>query len=322
MTSSGLDGTADPRAAEVDEGHDESTGDAVPASPAKSGLRQAMTIALSLGLGIAVLVFVIPQFADLDKVWEQVQAMTGLEIAVLAVAAMWNLITYWIVIVLATPGITYPQAAVVTESTTAVANTVPAGGAVAVGLNYAMLASWGFSKSRATLSVIVTGLWNNFAKLAMPILALAFLAAPGRVGWRQDRRCRRGSGRPRRERRGVRPHLAQRGLRRSGCSRRRSLGVGRFGGSSTEGRSRDGTSRWSSSGAGSSVWCETAGWRSPSSRSSGISRCTPSCSSRCARSACRRTRSAGPRCSRSSRLPDCSLRSPSPPAGSGSSRSR
>ena len=127
MTSSGLDGTADPRAAGVDEGHDEatgeSTGDTVPASPPKSKLRQALTIAASLGLGIAVLVFVIPQFADLGKVWEQVQAMTGLEIAVLAIAAIWNLITYWIVIVIATPGITYPQAAVVTESTTAVANT-------------------------------------------------------------------------------------------------------------------------------------------------------------------------------------------------------
>ena len=179
MTSSGLDGTADALAAGAADEHDESTGTA---DPAKSGLRQAVTIALSLGLGVAVLVFVIPQFADLDKVWEQVQAMTGLEIAVLAIAAIWNLITYWIVIVIATPGITYPQAAVVTESTTAVANTVPAGGAVAVGLNYAMLASWGFSKSRATLSVIVTGLWNNFAKLAMPILALAFLALQGESG--------------------------------------------------------------------------------------------------------------------------------------------
>ena len=45
-----------------------------------------------------------------------------------------------------------------------------------------MLASWGFSKSRATLSVIVTGLWNNFAKLAMPILAIAFLALQGESG--------------------------------------------------------------------------------------------------------------------------------------------
>ena len=226
MTSSGLDGTADPRVEKSTKVTTSQQADAVPASPAKSKLRQAMTIAASLGLGIAVLVFVIPQFADLDKVWEQVQAMTGLEIAVLAVAAMWNLITYWIVIVLATPGDHHPQAAVVTESTTAVANTVPAGGAVAVGLNYAMLASWGFSEIAGDL----VGHRHRFveqlrqARHADPGPRLP--GAPGRVGWWQDRRCRRGSGCPRRERRGVCPHLAQRGLCRSGCSRRRSLGVG------------------------------------------------------------------------------------------------
>jgi hypothetical protein len=77
-------------------------------------------------------------------------------------ATLWNLFTYWVVVVLATPGLTLPQAAVLTQSTTAVANAVPAGGAVAVGLTYTMLSSWGFSKSRATISVVVSGIWNNF----------------------------------------------------------------------------------------------------------------------------------------------------------------
>ena len=74
------------------------------------------------------------------------------------------------------------QSIVVTETTTAVSNTVPAGGAIAVGLQYAMLSSWGFSKSRTTISVVISGLWNNFAKLAMPILALAALAVQGEAG--------------------------------------------------------------------------------------------------------------------------------------------
>ena len=45
-----------------------------------------------------------------------------------------------------------------------------------------MLGSWGFSKSRITLSVVVSGIWNNFAKLAMPIIALALLALEGGAG--------------------------------------------------------------------------------------------------------------------------------------------
>ena len=73
--------------------------------------------------------------------------------------------TYWILTVIATPGLRYPQAVVLTETTTAVSNALPAGGALGVGLTYTMLSSWGFSKSRSTLSVVVTGIWNNFAKL-------------------------------------------------------------------------------------------------------------------------------------------------------------
>jgi uncharacterized protein (TIRG00374 family) len=71
---------------------------------------------------------------------------------------------------------------VLTETTTAVSNALPAGGALGVGLTYTMLSSWGFSKSRSTLSVVVTGIWNNFAKLGLPIVALAILAVQGEPG--------------------------------------------------------------------------------------------------------------------------------------------
>jgi uncharacterized protein (TIRG00374 family) len=137
---------------------------------------------LSFALAALVLIFVLPQVADLSEVWDAIQAMTNLEIAVLIAFAIWNLATYWILIVLATPGLTYPQAIVVAESTTAVANTVPAGGAVSLGLTYAMLGSWGFSKSRVTLSVLVTGIFNNFAKLGLPIIAVSLLALEGGAG--------------------------------------------------------------------------------------------------------------------------------------------
>jgi uncharacterized protein (TIRG00374 family) len=148
----------------------------------RSMRRRILQGLLSFALAGAVLVFVLPQVADLSEVWDAIQAMTGLEIAVLVAFAIWNLATYWILIVLATPGLTYPQAIVVAESTTAVANTVPAGGAVSLGLTYAMLGSWGFSKSRITLSILVTGIFNNFAKLGLPIVAVSLLALEGGAG--------------------------------------------------------------------------------------------------------------------------------------------
>jgi uncharacterized membrane protein YbhN (UPF0104 family) len=130
-------------------------------------------------LVVAIFWFVLPQVADLSDVWRQVREMTGLEVATLVLAAGWNLVTYWILLVQATPGLTYPQAMVLTETTTAVSNTVPGGSAVAIGLSYGMLHSWGFSRSRSTLSVVVSGIWNNFAKLGMPMLGLALLAVQG-----------------------------------------------------------------------------------------------------------------------------------------------
>jgi uncharacterized protein (TIRG00374 family) len=145
-------------------------------------VRKAIQAAISLVLVVAIFWYVLRQFADLSDVWDAMRTLTWREVLVLVVAATWNLITYWIVTVIATPGLTYPQAMVLTETTTAVSNSLPAGGALGVGLTYSMLSSWGFSKSRATLSVLVTGIWNNFAKLAMPIVALAILALQGEPG--------------------------------------------------------------------------------------------------------------------------------------------
>jgi len=128
---------------------------------------------------VAIFWYVLQQFADLSEVWAAMQTLTWSEIALLSAATIWNLFTYWVVVVLSTPALKLSQAAVLTQSTTAVANSVPAGGAVAVGLTYTMLSSWGFSRSRSTLSVVVSGIWNNFVKLGTPILALAILALQG-----------------------------------------------------------------------------------------------------------------------------------------------
>jgi uncharacterized protein (TIRG00374 family) len=142
-------------------------------------LKKGLQAGVSLLLVGLIFWYVQRQFADLSSVWVAFKTLTTQEMAILAAFTVWNLVTYWVVIVLATPGLTYPQAAVMTQATTAVSNSMPAGGAIGVGLTYTMLSSWGFSKSRGSLSVIVTGIWNNFVKLGTPILALAIVALQG-----------------------------------------------------------------------------------------------------------------------------------------------
>ena len=145
----------------------------------KRGWLQWARIGGSAVLVIAMFVFVLPQVADLGKIWAAIRAMTWLELLSLAIAGTWNLITYWLVNMATMPGLTVGQSVTMTESATAVANTIPGGSAVAIGLTYSMLGSWGFSKSRSTVSLLVSGIWNNFAKLAMPVFALALLALQG-----------------------------------------------------------------------------------------------------------------------------------------------
>src|SRR3712207_5846178 len=82
------------------------------------------------------------------------------------------------------PGLNLRQATVSSLTTTAVSNTVVGGAAIALGLTYAMNTSWGFSRSRTSVSLLVSGLWNNFVKLGLPVLALVLLAfsAPPTTG--------------------------------------------------------------------------------------------------------------------------------------------
>ena len=144
-------------------------------------LRPALSALVSLAIVVGVFWYFLPQFTSISAVWQSIRAMTTVEVLSLATAAVWNLATYLFVMVGVTPGLTYRQAFVATESSTAVSNTLPGGGAIGIALTYTMFGSWGFSRSRTSVSLVVAGLWNNFAKLAMPVLALSLLALQGGI---------------------------------------------------------------------------------------------------------------------------------------------
>jgi len=136
---------------------------------------------ISVAVVVGIFAFAFPQFADYGDVWAEITAMTAVEVVTLLAVALWNLVTYWFVLTAVMPGLTYPQAAVSNQASTAVANTLPGGGAIAVGVTYAMYHSWGFGTSQFALAAVVSGVWNNFAKLGMPVLALALLALEGEI---------------------------------------------------------------------------------------------------------------------------------------------
>ena len=148
-------------------------------APKKKRVPTWVRALLSLAVVGLVFFYALPQFADFSKVAASLRAMTWLEIATLAGASVWNLATYWLVMMAALPGSNVWQSMKVNQISTAVANTVPGGGAIGVGVTYGLYTAYGFSRSEIGLSVLVSGIWNNFVKLGMPIVAVALLAATG-----------------------------------------------------------------------------------------------------------------------------------------------
>ena len=96
-------------------------------------------------------------------------------------AGAWNIATYQFVVIAVLPGLSYWQAFVVGQSSTAISTTLPAGSALGVGVTYSMYSAWGRSGPEIALAAVLTGVWNNFVKLGLPIVALAILAAQGKT---------------------------------------------------------------------------------------------------------------------------------------------
>jgi putative heme transporter len=145
-------------------------------SPARTALKVVFSLVLVIGIFYYLLTGV-----DLGEVWAEIRSMTWREDLMLAAVAAWNLATYAFVWMSVTPGLSFWHAFVMTQATTAVTNTVPGGSAIGIGMTYVMLGSWGYSRSRTSVAVLVSGVWNAFAKLGLPVLALALVALQGRA---------------------------------------------------------------------------------------------------------------------------------------------
>src|SRR3954468_24369502 len=86
----------------------------------------------SVVLLAAVFFWFLPQFTSIADVWTSVRSMSWAEVVILLLAAVWNLATCQFVVVSTMPGLTFRQATVSTETTTAVSNTVLGGAAISL----------------------------------------------------------------------------------------------------------------------------------------------------------------------------------------------
>jgi putative heme transporter len=144
--------------------------------------RLVVRAVLAVAVVAAVYLGLLPNLVDVDQVWATLRAMTWLELATLLLAAVWNLLSYLLPQLAALPGLSLRQAALESHASTAVGNLLPAGQAVGLGVTYRFYTSYGHGGGPITLSLLVQGVWNNFVKLGMPIVALGLLVASGDAG--------------------------------------------------------------------------------------------------------------------------------------------
>ncbi|MBR7838459.1 flippase-like domain-containing protein [Actinospica durhamensis] len=142
-------------------------------------LRHRLTQALAVAVIVAVFAFIFPRIASYGAAWRDVSSMTAPWILTLVGVTVVNLVVNWWFITTCLPGLSLPRAAAMNLSSTAVANTVPAGGAIALGVSWNMASAWGFSGEQFTLYTLVSGLWSQFAKFGTPAVALIALSAVG-----------------------------------------------------------------------------------------------------------------------------------------------
>jgi uncharacterized membrane protein YbhN (UPF0104 family) len=152
------------------------------AEPRRPRLAKILRTAGSVGLVAAIFGFAVPHFASYRSVWASTAAMTWPHVLLVAVAAAASMASTWFMICAVLPSIRLREAAVVNLGSNAVANTLPAGGALAMGVSWAMLSSWGVGTAQYVLYTLVSGVWNVFARLGLPVLALLVLATAARPG--------------------------------------------------------------------------------------------------------------------------------------------
>ena len=152
----------------------------VAARPRAWRRRVILRAAVPAALIAAVFGLALPRVASYRAVWASIEAMTWPYALLVGSAAAASMVSYWITIRAVLPWIGLRQAAAVSLGSNAVASTLPAGGAVAVGVSWAMLSSWGLSTADYVLYTLVTGICNLFTFTGLPFLAVLVMATVSR----------------------------------------------------------------------------------------------------------------------------------------------
>ena len=152
-----------------------------PSPPHRSPWRIVVSTAITVIVLAVVFLGIFPKVADYSQAWASIQQMPTAYVVALGVATLVNLAVYVWPLQAALPGLGYGPGFVVRQTSFAISNAVPAGGAVGLGVQYGMLDSYGFGAAAAAGAIAIVSIFNVFATLVMPVLGVLALLASGVV---------------------------------------------------------------------------------------------------------------------------------------------
>ena len=128
---------------------------------------------------LATFAYFLPQIADYRDVWGVLKELSWPWACALAAVTILNLVTFappWQVVL---PGLSFRSAFLLTQVSTALSIVIPAGAAVGIAGSYGILRRWGFPGREIGRAVTLVSLWNQFANLSYPVIAVFLLAVSG-----------------------------------------------------------------------------------------------------------------------------------------------
>lgn len=150
-----------------------------PAAFPRSTRRQVLQAVSGVVLAGVIIGWGLPHLADTS--WAHIGThlgrlgwRNGAELFWWVVLGLW---TYTFTLTGSLPGLSHPRALVLNVAGSSASNLLPGGGAAGVAATYLILKSWGFRTAAISSSVIVSGVWNIVARLAMPLLGMALLSS-------------------------------------------------------------------------------------------------------------------------------------------------
>lgn len=140
--------------------------------------KSAANALLGMGLAAALIIWGLPWLAkttwtEIGVRLQTVGLLPSLGFAALMLAGLW---IYTFTLTASWPGISHTRAAIVNVTGSAVANTMPGGGATALAASWVILRSWGFKRRAISTGLIVSGVWNVLARIALPLLGIVLVS--------------------------------------------------------------------------------------------------------------------------------------------------